>query len=108
MNTEEQTTTKKDENTEENTCGCTGVNVCTEGDVSVEEDRDVINDVRSIFDDPDCAYPLNDVIAELKELEYDNPGGVITLSLQDEVIYVDSVEDDGTVYLALTEQDEEE
>lgn len=106
--TEEETTKKSDENTEENTCGCSGENVCTDGDISIEEDRDVINDIRSIFSDHDCAYSLDDVIAELEELGYENPGVVITLALQDDVIYVDSVENNGAVYLALTEQDEEE
>jgi hypothetical protein len=73
-----------------------------------EIDRDVIKDLISIFDDVNFAYSLNDVIAELRELGYDNPGTIITLALQDDVIYVDSVEDSGTVYLAVVEQDEEE
>jgi hypothetical protein len=71
-------------------------------------DRDVIKDLISIFDDVNFAYPLNDVIAELRKLGYDNPGTVITLALQDDVIYVDSVEDSGMVYIAVIEQDEEE
>lgn len=108
-------------------CGCacaqvdTGSNVpkeeaskTEEGEVDKTEDgeeeidRDVIKDLISIFDDVSFAYPLNDVISELRELGYDNPGTVITLALQDDVIYVDSVEDSGMVYLAVVEQDEEE
>lgn len=83
-----------------------------EGEATTEEgeevDRDVIKDLLSIFDDVNFAYPLNDVIAELRELGYDNPGTIITLALHDDVIYVDSVEDSGMVYLAVAEQDEEE
>jgi hypothetical protein len=83
--------------------------ICEEEDALVEElDRDIINDIKSIFKDSDCAYPLDDVIDELEELGYKNPGGVITLALQDEAIYVDSVEDSGMVYLAIVEKDEEE
>lgn len=108
--TEENITTREDESTEKNTCGCAGEQVCTEEGTLVEEeeDRDVINDIIKIFEDTSCAYPLDDVIAELKELGYENPGGVITLALQDDVIYVDSVEDSGMVYLAVSNQSEEE
>lgn len=103
-------TTKKEEEIDETTEkeeSCE--NVCAEEDTLVEElDRDIIKDIKSIFEDHDCAYPLDDVIEELKDLGYRNPGGVITLALQDDAIYVDSVEDSGMVYLAVVEKDEEE
>ena len=108
MNKIEDTTKKEDEITEK-------ADEITEKDESTEDvctdedtDRDIIDDIKSIFEDPDCAYPLNDVIDGLKVLGYKNPGGAITLALQDEAIYVDSVEDSGMVYLAAVEKDEEE
>jgi hypothetical protein len=109
MNTKEDAIKKEDEIEEKDSCGITDESVCTEEETLVEEvDRDVINDILSIFEDPDSAYPLEDVIEELKGLGYKNPGGAITLALQDDVIYVDSVEDSGMVYLAVTQQDGEE
>jgi len=109
MNTEENVTKKKDESAKEDQCVCTEENTCgcTEENTLVEE-SDVINDIMTIFEDPDCAYPLDDVIDELRGLGHENPGKILTLALQDDVIYVDSVEDDGMVYLALIEQDEGE
>jgi len=109
MNTEEDVTTKKNESTKESPCGCAEENTCgcaEEG--TLVEGSDVINDIMTIFEDPDCAYPLDDVIDELRALGHENPGKILTLALQDDVIYVDSVEDDGMVYLALIEQDEGE
>lgn len=108
MNQIEDVTKKEDEITEKEINECTDENVCSDEDNLVEEvDRDIISDILSIFDDPDSAYPLIDVIDELKALGYKNPGGAITLALQDEAIYVDSVEDSGMVYLAVTDKDEE-
>lgn len=106
MNTKEDVTKKEDEIEEKDTCGCGDESVCTEDETLVEEvDRDVISDILSIFEDPDSAYPLDDVIEELKGLGYKNPGGALTLALQDDVIYVDSVEDSGMVYLAVADQE---
>jgi hypothetical protein len=107
--TSESVTKKEDEITEKGTCGCTSEDVCASEDVCTEEDvveevdRDVINDILSIFEDPESAYPLDDVLEELEGLGYKNPGGALTLALQDDVIYVDSIEDSGMVYLAVTD-----
>lgn len=91
--------TKEEENLEENT---------SSEEENLEEDNDVINDIMKIFDNPEYAYPLEDVIEELEGLGHHNPGTIITCAIQDELLYVDNVEDDGTVYLALVDQVEEE
>lgn len=87
MNTEEDT---KEENT------------------SSEENCDATNDIMKIFENPEYAYPLEDIMSELRELGHSNPGTIITCAIQDELLYVDNIEDDGTVYIALVDQDEGE
>jgi hypothetical protein len=94
--------------TEENTCERSCIQTCTEENMNTEKTRDVISDITKIFDDTNCAYSLKDVIDELKRLGYENPGTAILYAMQDDLLCVDSIEDDGLVYLAILEQDEEE
>ncbi len=93
MNTEENCNEEQDENTEY---------------INSEENNGVKDDIMKIFENTDCAYPLEDIISELKNLGHSSPGTLIVCAIQDNLIYVDSIEDDGTVYLAVVDQDEEE
>ena len=74
---------------------------------NVEENVDATNDIMGLFEDPEYAYPLEDIISELKELGYSNPGSVVLCAMQDDILYVDSIEDNGTVYVALVDHDED-
>jgi hypothetical protein len=76
--------------------------------IDPQENHDITSDIMKIFEDTEYAYPLEDVMGELKKLGYSNIGTIVTCAIQDELIYVDSIEDDGTVYIALVDQDEEE
>ena len=73
----------------------------------IEKNVDATEDIIKIFEDPDYAYPLEDIIAELKKLEYTNPGLSVLCAIQDEILYLDSIEDNGAVYVALVDRDEE-
>ncbi len=83
-------------------------NVGIEEKGSKEINVDIMNDIRSILEEPNYAYPLEDVIEELKKLGYDNPGKIVLCAIQDEFLYIDDIEDDGVVYLAIVDQDKEE
>lgn len=63
-----------------------------------------IDEIKTIFDNSEYAYPLEDVMGEFRNLGHNNPGMIITCAIQDELLYVDSIEDNGTVYLALVEE----
>jgi len=73
-----------------------------------DENTDLKKDLLKIFENREYAYPLIDVMEELNKLGYTNIGSIVTCSIQDEFLYVDSIEDGGTVYIALVDQDEEE
>lgn len=94
MSIEENTTAEDNAKIEENS--------------NPEENHDIVDDIKKIFENYEYAYPLEDIIEEIKNLGYKNPGMIITNAIQDDLLYVDSIEDDGIVYLALIEQDEEE
>lgn len=109
MDKEKNIDTKKDDSMENCIHLCLKEDVTEGGNTSIEENSGVMDKLTSIFDDPECAYSLIDVMEELEEIGYENPGGIITLALQDNVLYVDSIDKDGTVYLALrSEQDGED
>ena len=91
------------------------MNAIEEKSIDKEEDNDIIemnsdieDDIMGIFEKPDCAYPLEDIIEELKKLGYPNPGPIVLYAIQDELLYIDSIEDDGVVYLAIEDQEEGE
>lgn len=79
-----------------------------EEDTNVEKNVDVTDDIKKIFEDPEYAYPLEDIITELKELGYANPGSVVLCAIQDEILYLDSIEDSGTVFIALVDNEEKD
>lgn len=66
-------------------------------DVDKEEREDLVN----TFEDIDNAYPIEEIAERLKEAGYANPGQVIFDAMED-LLYIDSIEDDGTIYFALT------
>lgn len=70
---------------------------------SLKERKDIIN----IFDDIDDALPLLDIMHVLKELGHDNAAEIIIDAIRDNILYVDDLEDDGKVYIALAELGEE-
>lgn len=102
MSTEDTNIEKTDtENTDEEQTSEENTNT---GEIS----NDVKDDIMKVFENTDCAYPLEDVMAELKELDHPSPGAIIVCAIQDNLIYVDSIEDNGTVYLAVVDKNEEE
>lgn len=66
------------------------------------------DDMLKIFTDNEYAYVLEDVIKKLAEMGYSNPGTVVLHTIQDEILYIDHIEDDGTVYIATVEDEENE
>ena len=80
----------------------------TEEDNDIRLDSKIEDDILGILDKPDYAYPLEDIMKELKKLGYHNPGSIVLYAIQDELLYIDNIEDDGVVYLAIGDQDEGE
>lgn len=68
------------------------------------EKKEEIDDLLGAFDDLDYAYPLEDIIQTLQESEYTDPGTIITDAINDKLLYVDSIDEDNTVYIALTDE----
>ena len=60
-------------------------------------------DMLKIFTDNEYAYVLEDVLNKMTEMGYDNPGVAILQAIQDELLYIDHIENDGTVYIATVE-----
>lgn len=61
------------------------------------------NDILTIFTDNDYAYGLEDVLNKMTEMGYTNPGVAILHAIQEEILYIDNIENDGTVYIATVE-----
>ncbi len=92
MNTEEDINFEKDENMRKNS----------------EQGLNIEDDIAKVFENPEYAYPLEDVLEEFKKLGYTDVGKTVLYAIQDDLLYVDNIEDDGTVYIAVVEDDEEE
>ena len=108
MSEEEHKSAEESTVMEDNKSKSEDIGIETDSDMegaSVVDENDMKYDVMKIFEDADYAYPLEDVIEELRKFGYVNPGSVILSSLQREILYIDSIEDDGTVFLAVTEED---
>lgn len=63
------------------------------------------NDIAEIFDAIDDAIPLVNMIAELADLGYSEPGKIVVNAMREDILYVESIEyTEGciTVYMALT------
>lgn len=71
-----------------------------------DDNKEDIKDIIGIFEYIDDALLLEDIIQELKDLGYVSPGDVILDALRDELLYVDDIDDDGNIYLALAESGE--
>ena len=65
-----------------------------------------IDDILEAFGDADCAYPLEDIIDSLKDSGYADPGTIIVDAITDGILCVDSIEEDETIYIALTKEGE--
>ena len=62
-------------------------------------------DIAEIFNAIDDAIPLVDIIAELADLGYSEPGKIVVNAMQENILYVESIDYvDGSiaVYMALT------
>lgn len=77
-----------------------------EEDVDKDKKREEIDDLLEGFDDPDYAYPLDDIIESLKDSGHTDPGTIIVYALGENILCVDSIEDDETMYIALTKEGE--
>lgn len=77
-----------------------------EDDDDRDEDKkkEEIDDILDAFDDPDYAYPLEDIIQSLEESGHADPGTVVVCAINDNILYVDSIDEDEVVYIALTEK----
>lgn len=78
-----------------------------EDDEDTDRKRKERADLLAIFDDHDYAYPLEDLIHRLKKSGYSNPGEIIVEAIQDNFIYADSIDNDGTIYFALKDLHED-
>ncbi len=74
----------------------------------VEQERDIEEDILKVFEHPEYAYPMIDVIEEFKKLGYSEAGKAILYAIQDELLYLDSIDEDGTVYIAVVDDEDDE
>lgn len=65
-------------------------------------------DILDIFVDSDYSYLLDDVIKRLSEMGYSRSGTSVLYAIQDGILCIDDIEDNGAVYLAFVENGEEE
>lgn len=66
------------------------------------------SDVEKIFSDTEYSYLLEDVIEEIKKLGYSNPGTTILKAIEDEILYIDDIENDGSVYISTVDISDED
>lgn len=71
--------------------------------VSLKQRKDLIN----MFDGVDDALPLTDMIHALEECEHDDPGKIIKDAIENGILYIDEIEDENLIYIALTNVGEE-
>lgn len=74
------------------------------GDDEAECDQE--SDIVEVFDDVDDALPITDIEYELVESGYSNANEVIHHAIRDDILYVDGIDPDGVIYLALTDKGE--
>ncbi len=77
-----------------------------EEDEDKDEKKEEIDDLLEAFEDPDYAYPLEDITKSLRDSGYTDRGTVIIDALGENILCVDSIEDDEITYLALTKEGE--
>ena len=71
-----------------------------------DKKREEIDDVLEAFDDADYAYPLADIIDSLRDSGCADPATAVADAINDGILCVDSIEEDGTLYLALAKKGE--
>lgn len=64
--------------------------------------------IKEIFENSGYSYLLEDVINRLSEIGYENPGTSILYAIQDGVLCIDDIEDNGAVYIASVDEDDVE
>lgn len=67
-----------------------------------DEEGDIVN----IFKDINEASPMENIECDLTELGYSNAYEVIYHAIRDDLLYIDDIESDGTIYIALTDKGE--
>ena len=65
--------------------------------LSREEKEEVVG----IFENINFAYPLNEIIEELEKNGHSDTGKIVLNGLFDNILGVNDIENDGTVYIAL-------
>lgn len=73
-------------------------------DMAIQDNQREI--VVEMFERKGIALVLNDMIEILRD-KYIQPGRIIRDAIQENLLFVDAIEDDGTVYLALSDWGEE-
>ncbi len=63
-------------------------------------------DIVDMFFNINDAIPIEDIANELDELGYQHPGKIIGNAMEN-ILYIDDIEDDGSIYVALTSTGEE-
>lgn len=63
-------------------------------------------DIVDVFDDINEALPITDIERELTESGYSNAYKIIYHAIRDDLLYIDDIEHDGVIYLALTDAGE--
>lgn len=74
----------------------------TEDKTEADQESDLVN----IFDNINEALPIVDMENDLTQSGYTNSYEIIYNSIRDDIIYIDGIEPDGTIYLALTDKGE--
>ena len=75
-------------------------------DEDKDEKKEEIGDLLEAFDDPDYAYPLEDIMESLRDSGHTDPGTIIVDAISKNILCIDSIEDDETTYIALTKEGE--
>lgn len=75
-----------------------------EADDKTGSDRE--GDIVEVFSDVNEALPITDIEKELTESGYSNAYEVIYHAIRDDLLYIDDIEPDGIIYLALTDKGE--
>lgn len=70
---------------------------------SMKERKDIVN----LFEHINDAVLLSDLISTLKDSGYNNSGEMIKDAIENGILYIDEIEDENTIYIALTDKGED-
>lgn len=56
------------------------------------------------FEEVDDAIPVCNLIIDLEERGYENAGEIIVEAIDEDILRVDSIDGDGTVYMAIEDE----